>query len=147
MNALLDQLGLNSSFFIEFALFFFLFLILSRFYFRPFLKLFEARHKRTVQDREAAEKLLAQANSKLEEYKRLLTEERAATKKEFDVALQEAHKQEEELLAKAREEAKKITQGAAESVHRQREELKKQLEKDVETISQTISERLLSRKV
>ncbi len=147
MNALLDQLGLNNSFFVEFGIIAILFFILSSFYFKPFLKLFEARHKRTVEDKEAAAQLLIQANAKLDEYKRLLMEERQTAKRELESALEEARKQEANLLSKAREESKKITQDAVDSINKQREELKKQLESDVEMMAQTISERLLSRKV
>ena len=147
MDALLDQLGLDKTFFIEFALIAALFLFLSKVYFKPFLKLFEARHKKTVEDREAAEKLLAEAHSRLEEYKRVLAEERTSARREYEALLLEARKQESQLLAEAREEAKKITQEAADSANRQREQLRKQLEKDVESIAQTISESLLSRKV
>jgi F-type H+-transporting ATPase subunit b len=147
VSALLDQLGLDNTFFVEFVIIAALFFVLSNFYFRPFLKLFEARHKKTVEDREAAERLMIQAQAKLDEYKRLLSEERLAAKKSYEAALLEARKQEFELLAEAREEAKKITQDAVDSVNRQREQLKKQLETDVEAVAQAISERLLSGKV
>ena len=147
MNALLDQLGLNYTFLIEFALFAALFLLLSEVYFKPFLKLFELRHKKTVEDREAAEKLMTQAQAKFDEYKRLLTEERVLSKKSFEATLQEARKQEAELLSQARDEAKKITQEAADSVNRQRDQIKKQLEADVTQLAQNISERLLARKM
>jgi len=147
VDALLGQLGLDNTFFVQLAIIAALFLLLSNFYFKPFLKLFEARHKRTVEDREAAERLMAQAQAKLEEYKKLLTEERIAAKASFDATLQEARKQESEILSQAREEAKKITHDAAESVNKQREQVKKQLEADVNQIAQTISERLLARKM
>lgn len=147
MDALLDQLGLDNSFFIEFGIIAVLFLALSQFYFRPFLKLFEARHKRTVEDREAAERLMAQANAKLEEYKRILSEERLQAKKGYDLALAEARKEESKILGEARDEAKKMAQEAAESANHQREKLKKDLERDIESISKSISEKLLSGKV
>lgn len=147
MDALLDQLGLDKTFFIELALFAVLFFILTPLYFQPFMKLFQARHKKTVEDKEAAEKLLSEANHKLEEYKRLLVEERTAAKKEYEAVLLEARKQEAQLLAEARDEAKKITQEAAESANRQRENLRRQLEVDAEGLAQNISDRLLSRKV
>ncbi len=147
MNAFFEQLGLDSSFFVEFAIIAVIFFALSNLYFRPFLKLFEARHKKTVQDREAAERLLAQANIKWEEYNRLLNEERLAAKKGFQKELEEVKKQEAELLAQARNEAKKTVQEATESIHQQRLVIKKQLEHDVESIAQSVSERFLSRKV
>ena len=147
MDALLDQLGLDKTFFIEIALFSVLFFILSPLYFKPFLKLFQARHKKTVEDKEAAERLLHEAGLKLEEYKRILLAERTAAKKEYETVLLDARKQEAQILAEAREEAKKITQDAAESANRQRENLRRQLEVDAEGLAQNISDRLLSRKV
>ncbi len=56
MEALLNQLGLDNTFFVELAIIAVLFFALSHFYFRPFLKLFEARLKKTVEDREAGAK-------------------------------------------------------------------------------------------
>lgn len=147
VNALLHQLGLDNSFFVELGIFIALFLALSQLYFKPFMKLFDIRYKKTVQDREAAEQLMAQAQGKFEEYKRQLTEQKVEAKKHFELALAEARKEEFELLTEARNEAKKITQDAVDSVNSQREQLKKQLETDVEAIAHNISERLLSRKV
>ncbi len=147
MSAILEQLGIDSTFFAELVIFFVVFTILSRFYFRPFLQLFEARHKKTVQDREAAEKMMIDAQQKLEEYKQRLSAERAGAKRHYDTILEQAKKEETEILARAREEAKKVTQEAADSVAAQREKLKAQLQSDVESLAQTISEKLLSRKV
>jgi F-type H+-transporting ATPase subunit b len=145
LDALLEQLELNQTFFIELGLFTVLYFILSRLYFKPFLVLFQNRHKRTVEDREAAERILAQANAKLDEYKAILAQEKQAVKKEYDLALNEAKKAEFILLTEARNEAKKITQEAMESMERQKSEIKRLLEKDVDTLAQSISERLLSR--
>ncbi len=147
MDVLLNQLGLDNTFFIELGIIAIIFLLLSQIYFKPFLKLFEVRHKKTVEDREAATQLMSQAQEKLEEYKKLLAEERLECKKAFETALLQARNEEAKVLAEARDQAKKLTQEAADSVSRQREQLKKQLEADVESIAQGISERLLSRKM
>lgn len=147
MDALLDQLGLDKTFFIELGVVAVIFVMISNLYFKPFLKLFEARKKKTVGDREAAVRLLAQANAKLDEYNRRLTEERQSARKTYEQALLEAKKQEAVILGEAREEAKKITQEAADSVNRQREKLKRDLEVDVESIAHSITERLLARKM
>ena len=147
MNEVLEQLGLDNTFFIEFAIFFVLFLLLSNLYFKPFLKLFQARHKKTVEDRETAEKLVLEAQAKLNEYKKILQDERMATRAEYEKALNAVKKHETEQMTQARDEARKITQQTLESIEKQRENLKKQLSADVETLAQSISERLLSRKV
>jgi F-type H+-transporting ATPase subunit b len=146
VSAILEQLGIDSTFFAELAIFFVVFSVLSRFYFQPFLQLFEARHKKTVQDRDAAEKMMLEAQQKLEEYKQRLSTERASAKKHYDSILEQAKKEEAEILARAREEAKKVTQEAVESISAQQEKLKAQLQGDVESLAQTISEKLLSRK-
>lgn len=147
MNAILEQLGLDSTFFYQLAIFTVLFFLISKVYFKPFLKLIETRHKKTVEDREAAERLMEQAQARFDEYQRRLTEERAAARKEFEEVLNQAKKEENALLSHAREEAKKITQEAAESAAAQRDKLRRELEVDVESIAHNISERLLSRKV
>jgi F-type H+-transporting ATPase subunit b len=147
VSAILEQLEINNTFFIQLAIFAALFFILSAVYFKPFLRLFEVRHQKTVADREAAERLMQQADAKFEEYKTRLSQERLAARKEFEAALSEAKKQEAAILSHAREEAKKITQEAAESVANQRSKLKAELEADVEGMARAISEKLLSRKV
>lgn len=146
MNAIIDQLGLDHTLFYQFALFTVLFFVLSPLYFKPFMRLLIARHKRTVEDREAAEKLMAQAQAKFEEYKRRLGEERAAARKEYEAMLNETKKEENQILSQARNDAKKITQEAADSVAKQREQVRQQLEADVENLAKTISETLLLRK-
>ena len=80
VDALLDQLGLDHTFFIELGLVAALFLFLSHTYFKPFMKLFAARYSKTVKDREAAELLMSQAQTKFEEYKRVLAEEKSAAR-------------------------------------------------------------------
>lgn len=147
MGAILDQLEINQTLYIQLVIFFVLFVLLSTIYFKPFMRLFHLRHQKTVADREAAEKLMGQAEAKFDEYKRRLAEERQAARQEYEKAIAEAKKEESAALSHAREEAKKITHEAAESISRQREGLKAQLEIDVESMARSISEKLLSRKV
>lgn len=146
MADILKQLGINSSFFIQFGLFFVLFLIISQTYFKPFLKLIELRHKRTVSDREAAEQLMAQAQAKLDEYQRRLAAERAAIRSDADALMAAAKKEEASILASAREEAKKITQEAADAVEKQRTEIRAKLNSDVEAFANQVSDALLARR-
>jgi F-type H+-transporting ATPase subunit b len=147
VSAILEQLEINNTFFIQLGIFAVLFFVLSAVYFKPFMRLFEVRHQKTVADREAAERLMQQADAKFEEYKARLAQERLAARKVFETALAEAKKEESAVLAKARDEAKKITQEAMESIALQRGKLKAELEADVEGMARTISEKLLSRKV
>lgn len=147
MSAILEQLEINQTFFVELGIFAVLYFILSAIYFRPFQRLFEHRHQKTVADRLAAESLMTQANSKFDEYRTRLAQERVAARADYEAILTEAKKEESAIIAHAREEAKKVTQEAAESVSRQREKLKTELQAEVENLAKTISEKLLSRKV
>jgi F-type H+-transporting ATPase subunit b len=142
---ILEQLELNRTFFVEIAIFGFVLFALDRIYFRPFLKLFQERNEKTVRSREAAEKLMAEANEKLESYRKRLAEERVAARKEYELVIEEGKKQEALAMARAREEAKKITQEAADSVSKQRDALRAQLETDVEAFAEAISQKLLSK--
>lgn len=144
--AILDQFGLNYTFFIQFGLVALIFFALSRLYFKPFLQLFEARHKRTVEDRAAAERLMTQTQEKMDEYSRRLATERSAARKEIETALQAAKTEEGTLLSAARGEAKKITQESFEAIAQQRQKLKAQLEADVESLARSVSEQLLSKR-
>lgn len=146
MSAILDQLGVNYTFFIHVGIVFALFLVLSAIYFKPFMRLFHERHRKTVEDREAAQKMISEAEAKFDEYRKRIQEERVAARADLEKVLQEARREESRILAGAREEAKKVTQEAAESISKQRTELKKQLEADVESLAKTISDLLLSKR-
>ncbi len=147
MSAILEQLELNQTFFIQLAVIAVLFVVLKRVYFKPFLSLIEMRHKKTVEDREAAERLMEQAQARLDEYKKRLSDERSQARKDFEDILNQAQKEEAAILSHAREEARKITQAAADSATEQSEMLRKQLELEVESMARAVSEKLLSRKV
>lgn len=145
MSAIIEQLGLDQSFFYQFAIFAVFFMVLANVYFKPFLKLLEARHKRTVEDKLAAEKLVEQATAKLEEYKTRIHDERLALRKDYENLLADVKKEEAAILASARNDAKTITQEAIESVSRNRDQIVKQLEGDVDGIATQIAQSLLAR--
>jgi F-type H+-transporting ATPase subunit b len=146
LGAIIQQLGLDQTFLAQFFIFASAFFFLGNFYFKPFMKLIEARHKRLVEDRAAAEDLVAQADAKFEEYKKRLADERAAARKEYEALLTQARREEAEILSAARDEARKITQEANESAVKQQEQLQKQLEADVEGLAKAVSETLLVRR-
>lgn|GEM_PF-4938766 len=145
-EAILQQLELNQSFFVEFFIIAALFSVLGPLFFKPFMNLLAERRKRTVDDREEAAKLMAEAEAKFEEYKKRMADERTKARHEYELLVDQAKKEEALILGGARAEAKKITQEAADSIQKQREALRKQLDADVESLAQQISEKLLSRK-
>lgn len=145
MGPILQQLGLDQTFFIQFAIFFFVFLVIPNLFFRPFQALIEKRHERTIKDKEKAQQLVIQADQKFEEYKTKLGQERARARAEFEKVISQVKAEEAAILNEARGEAKKITQTAAESIQEQSAQLRRSLEADVESLALQISDTLLKR--
>lgn len=145
MDAIVQLLNLDQTFFIQFGLFVVLFLILPGLFFRPYQRLIELRLSRTVEDRKKAQGLIVEANQKFEEYKTKLSAERNRARAEIEKVLAEVKTQEAAILSEAREEAKKITQSAVDSIQQQNAQLKRSLETDVESIALQISDLLLKR--
>ncbi len=145
MGPILQQLGLDQTFFIQFAIFFFVFLVIPNLFFKPFQKLIERRHERTVEDKEKAQQLVVQADLKFEEYKTKLAQERIRARAEFEKVISQVKAEEAAILNEARAEAKKITQAAAEKIQEQSVQLRRALEADVESMAIQISETLLKR--
>jgi len=143
--AILAQLGLDQTFFIQFAVFTAIFFIIPNVFFKPFQKLIESRHEKTVADRERAEELVKQANAKLEEFKSRMSEERSRARSEYERVLSEVKQEEAKILGTARDEAKKITQAAMESIQTQSTQLKRSLEADAEGLALQIADMLTKR--
>ena len=141
--AILDQLGLNSTFFYQLGIFIVVFLIVGNGFFKPFLKLIQARHQATVKAREDAEKTLAQAQAKFEEYRSRIQSERNLARKDYEEVLAEAKREESEILSHARTQAQQITQNTFDEISRERTRVRGELEADVERLAQQISETLL----
>lgn len=145
MAEILAQLGIDQTFFTQFAIFVAIFLIIPPLFFKPFQKLLEARHQKTVADRERAEELVKQANARLEEFRTRMTEERMRARAEHERVIATVKAEEVKILNAARDEAKKITQSSLEMIQGQSAQLKRALETDVEGLALQISDLLTKR--
>jgi F-type H+-transporting ATPase subunit b len=146
VTAILQQLGLDSTFYTQLMVFFVLFIFLGQFFFKPFLRLIEERHRRTVQDREAAESMMASAAAKMEEYQAKLHAARVEARGELESVIASAKAEEAKVLTAARDEAKKITQQVSSEIDVERARVRAQLEMDAEALATAISDKLLVRK-
>jgi F-type H+-transporting ATPase subunit b len=142
---ILAQLGIDQSFYIQLAVFMVIFFVIPNVFFRPFQKLIEARHQKTIADRERAAELVKQANAKLEEFKARMNEERTRARSEYERVIADVKAEESKILGEAREEAKKITQTSIEAIRLQSANLKRSLEADVEGLALQITEMLTRR--
>ena len=146
MGAILEQLGINQSIFIQIAVFAVFFLIAGPLFFQPYLDLLERRYQRTVEDKKAAQEMMEKASAKLEEYKKILADERAAARKDFEILVAAVKREESAIVAAARAEARDLTQKARDAVQAESEALRGQLSIEVESMAQGLANQLLARK-
>ena len=107
MSEILEQLEINKTFFLQFALFAIFFFILSAIYLKPFQKIIQQRNQRLKSDAEGSIELLKAVEAKLQEYEKSLSQFRAEAKTQHDQALTAARAQEDAALGKHKEELKK----------------------------------------
>ena len=145
MSDILHQLGVDHTFFIEFAIFIVLFNLIPALFFKPFLKLFQERHQKTVKDKLKAESLSQKSSEKMDEYKNRLAGEKQKIRNAYEAVISQAKNEENTLLNQARSQARKITQETTEQLNQQSSSLKKTLANDVESLASQISETLMKR--
>ncbi len=141
----LQQLGIDSSFFIQFGVFFVVFLVIPQMFFKPFQRLVELRLQKTQEDRVKAEELTRLANEKFATYREKIQAERHKVRGEYEKLLSELKTQEAHLIGEARAEAKAITQKTVDELQAQSQQLKRTLEADVEGLALALTETLVKR--
>ncbi len=146
MDGILHSLELNSTVFVQLAIFAAFYFLSKALFFRPILGLLQTRYQRTVEDKARAEKLVEAAASKQAEYKARLDAERAAARKDYDLRIEEVKREEARILSVARAEAKDITQKASDELQKQAEAIRGQLALEVESIAQGVATQMLSRR-
>jgi F0F1-type ATP synthase membrane subunit b/b' len=146
LSSLLEQLGVNSTFFIQLAIVVFFLTAMRVIFFKPFQALFDARHEALVEDAKAAESMVLQANEKLAEYQRLLGEARKSAQQEVAAQLARAKDEENRILQSARDEVKKIFQEATSQVESQKTKIRQELDGSVDSLATQVVQTLLSGK-
>jgi len=129
------------------AIFVMLIVVLSPLLFKPVLRLFEERERRTEGARsdarvmqEKAEALLAKYQAKLEEVRRIATQERERLRTE---TLQ----LESKILGEARAATAKFVQEGRAQIEREAEKIRVEMSAQREVIARQISSRVLGREV
>ena len=118
MGDLLNQLGINSSFLLQFVVFILAYGVLSRFLFKPYLKILEQREKRTLGGQTEVKSLLEEEEKVYRTYKNKLQDlqqqisaffQKAehSAKQNCEEKLQTAHKKRQQQLADLQEKLKK----------------------------------------
>jgi F-type H+-transporting ATPase subunit b len=146
MSEILEQLEVNHTFLIQFALFAVFFFIISGVYLKPFQKIIEKRNKSLKSDVEGASELLKSVELKLNEYEKALIQIKSEAKLSHDQALAQARAQEEAALNKHKEELKKEYLKVLEGFQDEKLKVESELKLQVSTISESIAQKVLAGK-
>jgi F-type H+-transporting ATPase subunit b len=133
--------------FVQMAVFVMLIVVLSPLLFKPVLRLFEERERRTEGARadarmmqEKAEQLLTRFQSKLEEVKRAASQER-------DRLRNETLRLEGEILEKARQANARIVNDGRSQIHTEVDKIRRELDVYSRRIAKEISATVLGREI
>lgn len=145
MDSIIQQLGINETFFYQLGIFTVFFALIRISFFKPFYRLIELRSQKTGTDLSRAEQTLAEVKAQLEKYESTIGAERLAAKQELDRALGEVKQEGSKIIGEARASARASIQAASEAAAKESTDLRRQLEVDVESLSVRVTEMLLSR--
>lgn len=146
MSEILEQLEVNQTFLIQFALFAIFFFVLSAIYLKPFQKIIEKRNQSLKNDIEGATELLKTVEAKLHEYEKALSQIRAEAKASHDQALLAARTQEDAALLKHKEELKKEYLKVLEQFQDEKLKVESELKTQVSAIADSITQKVLAGK-
>lgn len=109
------QLGIDLSFFIQFAIFIFIFIWLRIFFFKPYLELIQKRDSQSDGLVDEGQKLEEEALRMEQECASALAAAKKTAAQQKDNVLVQARKEANDLVARARDEAKAKLEQARES--------------------------------
>jgi len=146
MSEILQQLEVNNTFLIQFALFAIFFFIISGVYLKPFQKIIEKRNQSLKDDVQGASDLLKTVEAKLQDYEKSLIQIKAEAKAKHDETLAKVRAQEDEVLLRHKDELKKEYLKALESFQDEKLKVESELKTQVSSMAESISQKVLAGK-
>lgn len=141
---MIDQLGLNETYFYQLGFFLVTFLLLKVTYFSPLSQLIKLRHQRTTADNSEAEGLENKNTKDIQDYRDRLAVVRSEIRAQRDLQLKDARMIEARVVAEAREEAKKASQASLAEAEAIRQATLKSLTGEIDGLATGLSKKLLS---
>lgn len=142
---LLTSLGINSTALSQLVVFIFVYFILSRVVFRPYLRAFLKREESTVGSEENAEKLLQEASElseKLQEKSKKISLEQMSI---YNEVRQEAQKDFDRLVGEARVEADKELEGLRSVIKSDVNKVRENMSTEASSVSEGIVGKLIGK--
>jgi F-type H+-transporting ATPase subunit b len=140
-------IDVDGTLFVQFGLFLIMLFILSRFLFRPYLKMRDARHKGIEGAREEATSMQERARQTGVDYDARLTKARQRGAEERARLRGEGAVHERQVLGAAREEAHKALEAARGRIGADADAAKQKLAAESATLSRQIVKKILGREV
>lgn len=141
------QLGIDLSFFVQFAIFIFVFLWLRFFFFKPYLALIQKRDSQSDGLVDEGQRLEEESIRLEQERMAALTAAKKAAAQEKDSVLAQARKEANDLVSKARDEAKTKLEQARETAAKGVESEIASLKGQVSDLSAMLVEKLTKTQV
>ena len=142
MADIFAQLGIDQTFYTQFAIFIAIFLIIPSLFFKPFQKLIEKRNHKFKNDAQSASDLLRAVESRLADYERALSMSRQESQANYEKAISDVRAKEDAAINSVKEELKKeylkITQQLQEEKAKVESELKSQASQLADAVTQKI---------
>ena len=146
MTEILEQLKVNNTFFVEFALFVVFFYLLSAVYLKPIQKLLEHRRRKLGDEVQSSSELLQAIENRLGDYERQLAHARHEALKNYEKAVHEVEAREEVKIGAVKDELKKEYLNATQQLQSEKKKIEADLQAQVTQLADVLSEKALSGK-
>ena len=120
-------------------------IVLSRFIFKPTLKVLEERENRMGGDRRQAKDLVEKTEAQIKEYEEKIYQAKSKAKDIKSKIIKEALTKEREILGQAREESSKIITAARNKMLEESKDILRDLQKDSKELASQMAQKILGR--
>jgi F-type H+-transporting ATPase subunit b len=143
--AILEQLELNQSFFVQFVVFTVAYLALSRLVFAPYGEALAQREMRTKGGEDLAIEIQKKSDELRTQYETKARQVSGNVKSIFDQYRDEANKEYEKIVSASRLDAQKLVEAARQKVSVEIGDAKAKIKADVPVVAQEMTRRLLAK--
>ncbi len=139
---LLAALGVNETFWIHLGCFLVSYVALTQLVFKPYLRAFAEREKRTVGNEETAVRLVQEASDLHGQYEQKAKAINSQIKAAFDSSRSDAQRDYDKLIQSTRGEVGELLKRSRESLARELQNARKAIITDIPAVSQAIASKL-----
>jgi F-type H+-transporting ATPase subunit b len=140
--SLLTALGVNQTIWIQLGCFLVSYLALTELVFKPYMKAYHEREKRTVGGEESAIRIVEEAQELTGHYEKRAREMNSEIKHVYDKKRSEALKDYEAMLAEARKTSSSLVEASRAKIKTEVEAARKKIAAEIPAVSGAIASRL-----